>query len=124
MASTSSNETIIAQGVKVEGNFQSEGDVTIEGEVTGSVMTQNALRVGPHAKITADGSARTAVIAGEVKGNVYVLESLELLASSKVKGDVDTAQISVAAGAMINGKVSMGGSKRKAARGEDAAQEG
>lgn len=107
MSSSASNETIIAQGVRVEGDFHSQGDVAIDGEVAGSVETQSALRVGETAKIHADVKAASAVIAGEVVGNVFVSEMLELLASSHVKGDIVTGKISVAAGARLNGRVSM-----------------
>ncbi len=67
-------ETIIAQGVKVEGDFQSSGDVLIDGEVSGSVVTQQSLRVGEAAVIEANVSAKSAVIAGRVKGNLKVQE--------------------------------------------------
>ncbi len=107
MPSSNAGETIIAQGVRVEGDFRSQGDVIIEGEVAGSVETQSALTVGETAKIHADVKAKSAVVAGEVVGNIFVQEMLELLATSHVKGDVVTARISVAAGARINGKVSM-----------------
>jgi cytoskeletal protein CcmA (bactofilin family) len=121
MPSSAVGETIIAQGVRVEGDFHSQGDVVIDGEVAGSVETQSALSIGETAKIHADVKAKSAVVAGEVVGNIFAADMLELLATSHVKGDIVTARISVAAGARINGKVSMeeGGS----ARGKKEAEE-
>jgi cytoskeletal protein CcmA (bactofilin family) len=110
MPSTNSQETIIAQGVKVEGDFRSDGDVVIDGEVTGTVETQTFLRIGETARIKADVKAKSAVIAGEVQGNISVGEMLELLASSRVKGDITTGRISVASGAQVNGRLTMEGS--------------
>lgn len=107
MPNQNMGETIIAQGVRVEGDFRSQGDVIIDGEVAGSVETQSALTVGETARIHADVKAKSAVIAGEIVGNIFAAEMLELLATSHVKGDVVTGRISVAAGARINGKVSM-----------------
>lgn len=107
MPSSSVSETIIAQGVRVEGDFHSQGDVTIDGEVAGSLETKSALTIGETAKIHADVKAKSAIVAGEVIGNIFVDDMLELLATSHVKGDVITNRISVAAGARINGKVSM-----------------
>ena len=101
------NETIIAQGVRVEGEFHSQGDVIIDGEVVGSVETQSMLRVGETAKIHADVKAKSAVISGEVVGNIFAEEMLELTDSSHVKGDIVTGQISVASGARLNGRISM-----------------
>jgi len=107
MRGFSGNEAIIAQGVRVEGDFHSQGDVVIDGEVAGTIETQSLLRVGESAKIHADVRASNAVIAGEITGNVYVEEMLELLETSVVKGDIVTGQISVASGAKMNGHVSM-----------------
>lgn len=110
------NETIIAQGVKVEGDFHSQGDVTIDGEVTGSVETTAALTIGQQARIEADVSARSAVVAGHIKGNVRATESLELLTTSIVEGDIQTENLSVASGAVVNGKVTMGAVKARPAK--------
>ncbi len=107
------NETIIAQGVKVEGDFHSQGDVVIDGEVTGSVETAQALTIGERARIHADVTAKTAVVAGEVKGNLSAAERLELLATSVVEGDIETANLTVASGAVVNGKITMGATKTK-----------
>ncbi len=104
----SGNETIIAQGVRVEGDFTSEGDVIIEGEVTGSVKTAQHLRVGQAAKIQAEVSASDAVVAGEVRGNLTVAGKLELLETSQVHGDIQADVLSVSPGAKINGRVTMG----------------
>jgi cytoskeletal protein CcmA (bactofilin family) len=100
-------ETIIAQGVKVEGDFHSQGDVVIDGEVSGSVETAQALRVGDRAIIRANVSAANAVIAGTVEGNLRVSGMLEILASARVEGDVETQTISIAPGATMNGRLSM-----------------
>lgn len=108
MASAASGETIIAQGVRVEGDFVSQGDVMIDGEVSGSVQTASSLRVGETAKIHADVTARSAVIAGVIEGNLHVAERLELLETSRIQGDVEAQILSVAPGATINGRVSMG----------------
>lgn len=102
------SETIIAQGVKVEGDFRSNGNVTIEGELNGSIATEQALHVGETAVIHASVSAQSAVVAGSIVGNIVAVDSLDLLATSSVDGDIQTNKISIAAGARVNGKISMG----------------
>lgn len=101
--------TIIARGVKVEGDFVSDGNVTIEGEVIGSVKAAGHLEVGTEARIKADVSAGSAVVAGEISGNLIVSGKLELLDSSCLNGDITVAILSVAPGAKINGSISMNG---------------
>ena len=107
----SHQETIIAQGVKVEGDFTSQGDVIIDGEVSGTIHTNAGLRVGETAVIQADVTAQSAVVAGTVRGNLHVEERLELLETSRIDGDVSVKVLSVAAGAQINGRITMGESE-------------
>jgi len=109
MAKPQGEETVIAHGVRVEGDFISKGDVLIEGEVSGNVQTESDLRVGEQAKIRADVIATNAVVAGEVRGNLQVSGRLELMQSAQIIGDVAVNTLSVAAGAQINGKITMDG---------------
>lgn len=101
------SETIIAQGVKVEGDFQSNGDITIDGELNGSLQTVASLHVGESAVIHAEVSAKNAVIAGTIVGNLQVEDGLQLLASANITGDIVTKRLSVAEGSVVNGRISM-----------------
>ncbi len=109
MAKSGHEETIIAHGVRVEGDFVSKGGVLIEGEVSGSLQTAGDLRVGGEAKIRADVTAQNAVVAGEIRGNVQIADRLELLESAKMIGDITASVLSVSAGAQVNGSVTMDG---------------
>lgn len=100
-------ETIIAPGVRVEGDFTSQGFVLIDGEVIGSVKTEADLDVGERAKISADVTASNAHVAGTVKGNIHVAERLEVASTAHVAGDIDAKILVVEQGAIINGKISM-----------------
>jgi len=101
-------DTVIALGVRVEGDFTSKGDVVIDGEVTGTVHTDASLRVGESARIQADVSALSAMVAGEIHGNIRVADRLDLMESSRVHGDIEAQTLSMAPGAVVNGRVSMG----------------
>lgn len=111
MGAVTGGETVIAQGVKVEGDFTSLGNVIIEGEVAGSVKVDGDLRVGESARIAADVTARNAMIAGGVEGNLTVAETLDLTASARIAGDLSASVLTVASGATINGRISMGSKK-------------
>jgi cytoskeletal protein CcmA (bactofilin family) len=106
-ANRKGGDTIIAPGVKVEGDFVSDGNVIIEGEVNGSVKAAGHLEVGEAAKIKASVTVGTANVAGEIIGNLTVKGRLELSASSHLEGDVEAEVLLVAAGAKLNGRVTM-----------------
>lgn len=108
MAKNTYNETIIAQGVRIEGEFIAEGDIVIEGEVRGTITTAGDVRIGDSAKVEADIRAQNAVVSGEVRGTMQIGGKLELMPSSKITGDLAVDVLSVSAGAQVNGTVRMG----------------
>lgn len=104
----SGGATMIARGVKMEGDFSSEGDVVIEGEVYGKLSTGGKLTVGSEAVIKADVSANEAEVAGQIEGNLHLTEQLILHASARVKGDVTVERATIESGATLEGKVEIG----------------
>ncbi|MCA9388992.1 MAG: polymer-forming cytoskeletal protein [Candidatus Magasanikbacteria bacterium] len=102
--------TIIAKGVRVEGDFSSDGNVTIEGELKGKLSTIGRLIVGKDAVIDGIVKAGSASVAGQLTGPLTVDEGLDLLATSIVKGDIIAKTLSVERGATIDGKTTITGS--------------
>lgn len=102
-------ETVVGPSVNVEGDFASEGNIVVKGTVSGSVFTSKHLTVEKGAKIVANVRAGSATIAGEIKGNVKVKDSLELMSTSKVIGDIDAKNLRIESGAILYGKVTMPG---------------
>jgi len=100
-------ETMIAPGVRVEGEVSSQGNITVEGEVHGSIKTDLHLRVGKDAKISANVRAQTAYVSGHVQGNLKVKDKLEVTESATIIGDIETKTIVVAEGGVIHGKLTM-----------------
>lgn len=108
MSLSQETETVIAPSVRVEGDFVSEGNVRIEGMVTGSIATERDLIVGEAAKITANVQARNGTIAGELHGNLRIFDRLELSATAHVYGDIHAKVLSVAPGAVMRGQLVIG----------------
>ena len=100
-------ETVIGPSVMVKGNFNSTGNIMIEGVLKGGVKTAGNVYVGDHANITADLEAKAARVGGEVKGNLKIEGKLQIASSAKIFGDVECSQLIVESGAIINGKVTM-----------------
>lgn len=102
--SSQETETIIGPSVKVEGDFVGDGNVTVEGCVSGTLKTKQDLQVNEGATIKANIEAQNVVVAGNIKGNLKVSEKIELKSSAKVNGDIVTKIISIEGGAVFNGK--------------------
>lgn len=102
-------ETIIGPSVRVKGEFNGQGDIIVEGNFEGSLKTSNSLYVGDKAKIKASVEAKDGRVGGEVVGNIKLSGYLEVAGSAKIFGDIEAGSLSVARGAVINGKVAMTG---------------
>ncbi len=102
-------ETVVGPSVNVEGDFASEGNIVVKGTVSGSVTTSRFLLVESGAKIVANVRAGSAKIAGEIKGNMKIKESLELTSTARVMGDIEAKVLVIEAGALLFGKVGMPG---------------
>lgn len=100
-------DTVIGNTIKIEGDLVSNGNILVEGEVVGSLKTEKTLTVGLGAKVNADIKATTALISGEVNGNITVTEKIELNESAVVNGDLQAKIVVIKAGAKFNGKCTM-----------------
>lgn len=105
--------TIIAKGVKVDGDFASEGDVIIDGEVKGNLSATGQISIGPDAVIHAGVKAGSAVVSGTIEGNLTASKRIDLKATAKIKGDLVSETLSVESGARIDGKLTIGGATGK-----------
>lgn len=101
-------ETIIGPSVKVEGTFQGQGDVIIEGILMGTLITIKDLTIGEQAKVEANVEAANMHISGEVHGNLKASGRIDLMATAKIYGDVESTVLSVASGAIVQGRCMSG----------------
>jgi cytoskeletal protein CcmA (bactofilin family) len=100
-------ETIVGTSVKLKGNLKSDGDVVIDGVVTGEVKTKGSVKIGPNANIIANVKAKNVAISGAVQGNVEAQDRLEISETGKVLGDIAANVLSIAPGAVFSGKSTM-----------------
>ena len=100
-------ETVVGPSVKIQGDLNSEGNIRIEGQVSGKVKTSQSVYVNPGAKITADVSAGNAIIGGEIQGNLKISGQLIMQPTAKILGDVSCQILRVEDGAVFSGKCIM-----------------
>lgn len=101
--------TVIAKGVRIEGDFGGEGDMRIEGEVNGKLTVGGVLTVGADAVIKAEIKAGSVIVLGTIEGNLTAEKRVDLKATARVTGDVKTETLTVEPGARVRGNVSIGG---------------
>jgi cytoskeletal protein CcmA (bactofilin family) len=103
-------DTLVGQGVEVNGDIKFQGGLHLDGVVNGNVTTvDNAegtvLVISDQGCVKGDVYVAYAVINGEVVGNVYASEKLELSANARISGNVEYNLLEMASGAEINGQM-------------------
>jgi len=94
---------LFGQDSQVNGKLHFEGAVQIDGTFTGSITTNDLLIIGEHAKIAADINCGSAVVSGEVTGNLTAAGSVELQRGAHVRGDISTPTLAIDKGAVFDG---------------------
>lgn len=101
-------DSMISAGTQLEGRFEAEGTVAIDGRVKGSIVVEGNLLIGAGAEIEADVQAANIEVAGVIRGNVVARETLSLLPGSRLEGDVYTQCFRIEDGAVFKGNCHMG----------------
>ena len=102
--------TLVGQGVEVTGDIKFQGGLHLDGVIVGNVSTADnadgaVLVISDQGRVEGDVYVAYAVINGEVVGNVYASEKLELSAKARISGNVEYNLLEMASGAEINGQM-------------------
>src|SRR5271154_3438920 len=99
-------QAVLGKSVIVKGQIFSREDLTIDGEVEGTVeLQEHRLTVGPNGRLTASVKAREIVVLGTVHGNVETTDKIEIRKDAKLVGDIKTARIVIEDGAYFKGNI-------------------
>jgi len=93
--------SLLSQGLTVNGDLTSDGEVQIDCVVNGDV-TAMRLAIGENARVVGEVVADHLLIRGEVIGRIRA-KSVELDRTARVRGDIWHELLSIAAGAKIEG---------------------
>ncbi|WP_346319724.1 polymer-forming cytoskeletal protein [Chitinophaga sp. YIM B06452] len=102
-----SNINLIGNGTSIQGDIVCEGDIRIDGQVTGLVSTKAKIVVGPEGEITGDLICQSADILGKVTGIIKCEELLFLKGNALIKGDIYTAHFEMEPTVKFNGRCYM-----------------
>ena len=102
MAEITSNQNIIGQGSKFVGNFESQGDFRIDGEIEGDIVTSGKVVLGKSGVIKGALTCKDAYFEGKFNGKLTLSGTLTLKSSAHIEGDVFTSKLSVEPGAVFN----------------------
>lgn len=106
---------IIGKSVMIKGQIFSREDLTIDGEIDGSVeLHEHRLTVGPNGKLQAGVKAREVVVLGTIHGNVEASDKIDIRKDARLVGDIKTTRIVIEDGAYFKGSIDIVRAETKA----------
>ncbi len=97
---------VIGKSVTIKGQIFSQEDLTIDGEMEGSVeLKEHRLTVGPNGRVQAGVKAREIVVLGTINGNVEASDKIDIRKEARLVGDIKTSRIVIEDGAYFKGSI-------------------
>jgi cytoskeletal protein CcmA (bactofilin family) len=104
---------LIGQGTTITGDLTCKGDIRIDGEIIGNVISLAKVVIGVTGSVKGDVIGSNADISGVLTGDLTVNDTLFLKGSAVLNGDIVTNKLIVEAGAVFTGNCNMGASSKK-----------
>jgi cytoskeletal protein CcmA (bactofilin family) len=98
---------LISNGTDISGDIKSNGDIRIDGTLTGNLNTKGKVVIGVTGKVNGEVICKNSEVSGSVEGKISVSQLLILKASSKILGDIATSKLSIEPGAKFTGNCKM-----------------
>ena len=114
--------TVIDAGASFDGLLTFRGSARVDGELTGRVVADGCLVIGPRGRVSATIEVDELVVGGAFEGDATARARVELLSSSVVTGRLRAPRFSLADGCRFDGAWETLG-QGSAAAGKPAPQE-
>jgi len=98
-----SSASIITPGTSIKGEIRCEGNILLNGDFEGSIISQSEVVVGKSGRVTGDIQAQKLLVSGEFRGN-YTGEVIDIMPYGKVYGDVRVNNIIIEPNAVFEGE--------------------
>lgn len=99
--------SVIDRFSSFDGTFTADRDLRIDGVVKGTIECRGTLLVAEGASVEATVNAENIAIAGELTGEILCMGRLQLLPTGRLNGNVSTASLVIAEGAIYEGDLAM-----------------
>ena len=98
---------LLGVGTTIIGDISSNGDIRINGTLTGNLTTKGRVIIGETGKIKGEINCKNADILGLVEGKLFATESLSLKATASIVGEITIGKIAIEPGCKFNGTCKM-----------------
>jgi cytoskeletal protein CcmA (bactofilin family) len=97
----------ITTGTEIIGDINSNGDIRLDGVLTGNINSKGKLVVGESGRVKGVINCKNSDIYGYVEGKINIAELLSLKSTSVVSGDIVTNRLAIEPGCKFVGNCQM-----------------
>lgn len=98
---------IIGIGTEIKGDVISNGDIRVDGSLTGKLSTRGKVVIGVTGKIKGEINCKNSDVEGYIEGKITVAQLLSLKATSQILGDIVAARLAIEPGCRFTGNCDM-----------------
>ena len=99
--------SIIGNGTKITGDINSNGDIRVDGSLTGEMITKGKVIIGETGKIKGEINCKNSDVEGSIEGKIIVAQLLVLKTKARIKGDIITNKLAIEPGCQFTGNCDM-----------------
>ena len=104
--------SIVGTGTFFRGHLELSGLLRIDGDFSGSVLTDGRVIVGQQGRADCAIEASTVVVGGVFRGEILAYEKVVLLSSSIVVGSITAPRLIVEEGVLLSCRLNVSGARR------------
>jgi cytoskeletal protein CcmA (bactofilin family) len=105
------NETnginIIGIGTKITGDVNSNGDIRVDGSLSGKLITKGKVVIGETGKVKGEINCKNSDVEGSIEGKITVSQLLSLKAKARIHGDIIATKLAIEPGCQFTGNCDM-----------------
>lgn len=98
---------LISNGTEITGDIKSNGDIRVDGVLTGNLNTKGKVVIGPTGRVKGEVICKNSEVSGVVEGKISVGQLLSLKVASRITGEIITYKLSIEPGANFTGNCKM-----------------
>jgi cytoskeletal protein CcmA (bactofilin family) len=99
-----------------EGKFAIKGAIRIDGKFEGEALIVDKVFIGPKGKVKSNIKASSVVVEGILIGNIQATNRVLLLPTSKILGDIQTPELIIQNGTILEGRCAISHNSEQNAR--------
>ncbi|MCC6955048.1 MAG: polymer-forming cytoskeletal protein [Deltaproteobacteria bacterium] len=104
----SNDRAVVGSAITIRGNIEGNQDLLIDGEVEGTVeLRANTVTVGKSGRVRANVYAKSVIVEGDIRGDVFGTDQVIVHPSGSVRGNITAPRVTLEDGAKLKGSIDM-----------------